>query len=484
MSSVEQLPPDRSPFRDQVTGLTSAPMFRELLSHALLRSRRSPMDLALLRINLDSFPAETEDAETEPDPELLRQVGGRIAGSLRAGDVAARLGGSEFAVLLENTWSPSDASAVARRILAAIRRPFRVGDEEVKVTVSVGIAVGAVGAADQTSGGGTNGGTVEAGRAGGADPAEAFADRAALALQAALRSGGDTFALAEPDPRGNTVQLLARTADLREGLERDEIEVAYQPVVTIDAGHDASHAPGLDSGHDAGLDSGHVVGFEVLVRWNHPRLGLLTPREFVPVAESSGLVGRLGDRVLRQSLGQLASWQRNHPERSQLSISVNIAGGQLRQESFTGDVCRLVSASGITPGSLILELDEQSLRTAARSALDGLRRLRHCGVRIYLDDWRAASPSPPDWEGFDALPLDGLKLSGEVVAQIPGQAAIDEACEALALASTSGFDPVVAKGVETEEQWQALAGLGYRLCQGYQTGTPQDATETGALLAR
>ena len=471
MSSVKQLPPDRSPFRDELTGLTSAAMFRELLSHALLRSRRSPMDLALLRISLDDHSAETAETETEFDPELLRQVAGRIAGSLRAGDVAARLGGSVFAVLLENTWSPADASAVARRILAAIRRPILVGDEELKVTASVGIAVGAAGETGSGTGGSrapVDAAVDAAVGAGDASPADAFADRAALALQAARRSGGDTFAVAEPDPRGNSVQLLARTADLREGLERDEIEVAYQPVVTIAAGHAA----------------GYVTGFEVLVRWNHPRLGLLTPQEFVPVAESSGLVGRLGDRVLRQSLGQLASWQQNYPERSELSISVNIAGGQLRQGSFSEDVCRLVSASGIAPGSLILELAESSLRTAGPSTLDGLRRLRRCGVRIYLDDWRAAPPSTPGWEGFGALPLDGLKLAGDVVAELPDQAAIDEARAALALALASGFDPVVAKGVETEEQWQTLAGLGFRLCQGYQTGTPQDASETGALLTR
>ncbi len=429
MTLVEQPPPDRSPFLDQVTGLSSAAMFRELLSHSLLRSRRSPMDLAVLRVHLDGMPEPAGDpgpdgaAEADLPRQLLQLAATRIVSCLRAGDVAARLGDVDFAVLLENTWSPSDATAIAQRILTSLRRPMVIGDSELSVTASVGIAVGAISTANRgPTDGGTSGSDPTVGPGGDRDPwvlADAFIRRAELAMQAAIAAGGDRSWLSEPGTSDTSVQLLIRTTDLREALERDEIEVAYQPVVEI------------------GTD--RVTGFEVLVRWNHPTLGLLTPADFVPVAESSGLIERLGERVLRQSLQQLASWQRDHPTQSQLNISVNISGSQLRSESFSADVRQLVSNSGISPGTLILEVDEAALRAAGKSALDRLARLRHADVRIYLDDWRAHPPAAPSGNDLSALPLDGLKLAADVVAELPAEAAMDTARAALTVAVTAGF---------------------------------------------
>ncbi|MDQ1305082.1 MAG: hypothetical protein QG671_911 [Actinomycetota bacterium] len=475
MSLVEPLPSNRSPFVDQVTGLSSAAMFRELLGHSLLRSRRSPMDLAVLRLHLDGIPelagdpdvagdpelAGTPDVAGDPSRQLLQLAAARIVSCLRAGDVAARLAGPEFAVLLENTWSPSDASVVAQRILAAFRSPLVVGDAELALTASVGVAVGTAPDRARDPAGGA---TAEPGLA--ADPAtsaDAFIRRAELAMEAARSAGGDGFRLSATAPPDASIQLLIRTTDLREGLERDEIEVAYQPVVEI--------------------DTGRVTGFEVLVRWNHPTLGLLAPRDFVPVAESSGLMERLGERVLRQSLQQLAGWQRDHPIQSELSVSVNIASSQLHRDSFPAEIRQLMSDSGVSPGTLILEVDEAALRVAGQGTLDDLNQLRRAGVRIYLDNWRVRPPAIPPLDDLSELPLDGLKLAAEVVAALPDEAAMDTARSALALAFTADLDPVVAKGVETAEQWRILAELGFRLGQGYRIGTPQDATETGALLA-
>ena len=282
-------------------------------------------------------------------------------------------------------------------------------------------------------------------------------------MEAARSAGGDGFRLSATAPPDASIQLLIRTTDLREGLERDEIEVAYQPVVEI--------------------DSGRVTGVEVLVRWNHRTLGLLAPRDFVPVAESSGLMERLGERVLRQSLQQLAGWQRDHPTQSELSVSVNIASSQLHRDSFPAEIRQLMSDSGVSPGTLILEVDEAALRVAGQGTLDDLNQLRRAGVRIYLDNWRVRPPAIPPLDDLSELPLDGLKLAAEVVAALPDEAAMDTARSALALAFTADLDPVVAKGVETAEQWRILAELGFRLGQGYRIGTPQDATETGALLA-
>jgi EAL domain-containing protein (putative c-di-GMP-specific phosphodiesterase class I)/GGDEF domain-containing protein len=489
MSLVEQSPCDRSPFFDPVTGLRTPAMFRELLSHALLRTRRSPTDVAVLRLRLEGLPdlpAASESARPEPlgttgakpggsggsdgsggpagsakdcaadsSREFLRLAAGRIVDCLRAGDVAARVAGADFAVLLESTWSPSDASAVAHRLLAAFRPPLVIGDVELAVTARVGVAVGA-----------------RPGRA-----ADDVVRRAEAALDAARVAEGDRICVSESAPPEISVQLLLRTADLREGLEREELEMAYQPVVEI--------------------ATGRVTGFEVLVRWNHPTLGLLAPQDFLPVAESSGLIERLTERVLRRSLAQLTDWQRVHPGQSQLSASVNIAGSQLVRESFAAQVQRLLSESGINPGTLILEVDEGALRAAGATAWERLEQLRSAGVRIYLDDWRPSSPATlglgkpglgepglgePGLSGLGPLPIDGLKLASAVVSDLPAEAALDSARAALALTFAAGFEPAVAKGVETEEQQRILSELGFQRGQGYHLGTPQDAIETGALL--
>ena len=425
-------------FHDALTGLSNRVVFRDQLARAILRSRRSPMDFAVMMIDLDDFKHVNDSLGHPAGDELLRTVARRLTECLREGDTAARLGGDEFAVILDNTWAASDAGQVAARILAAISAPIMLGTTEVAVGASIGVAIGNANTHD----------------------AEELERNADLALYQAKYSGKDRYQLYEPGLHADAVHRLAMTTELRKALEGDEIAVAYQPIVDV--------------------ATGGIAGVEALARWHHPTRGLLAPADFIGIAESSGLIARLGARVMEQAFEQSARWQREHPTHSELRMSVNVSGRQLTRDTFVAEVAQLLARSELDPASVLLEITESVLLPGEGVAYERLAELHDLGVRVYIDDWGTGWSS---LRHLDSLPVSGLKLAGEFVADLSGERHSGLAKAVLDLSNSLGLESVIAEGVEVPEQLAVLRRLGYQLCQGYLTGTPQDADETGALLA-
>ena len=425
-------------FHDALTGLSNRVVFRDQLSRALVRSRRSPMDFAVMMIDLDDFKHVNDSLGHPAGDALLQTVAARLLECLREGDTAARLGGDEFAVILDNTWSVSDATQVAQRILESISQPVMLGTTEVAVGASIGVAIGNANTAD----------------------AQELERNADLALYQAKYGGKDRYQLYEPGLHADAVLRLAMTTELRKALENDEIDVAYQPIVDV--------------------TTGGIAGVEALARWHHPTRGLLAPKDFIGIAESSGLIARLGARVMEKALAQSAVWQHSYRGHRELRMSVNVSGRQLTRDTFVSEVAELLRTTDLDPATVVLEITESVLLPGEGVAYQRLAELHDLGVKVYIDDWGTGWSS---LRHLDSLPVSGLKLAAEFVADLPGERHSGLAKAVLDLSRSLGLESVIAEGVEVPEQLQVLADLGYRLCQGYLTGTPQDADETAALLA-
>ncbi|TXH44235.1 MAG: EAL domain-containing protein [Actinobacteria bacterium] len=428
----------RQAFHDALTGLTNRVVFREQLGRALARARRSPMEFVVMMIDLDDFKHVNDSLGHPAGDALLRTVANRLRDCLREGDTAARLGGDEFAVILENTWSVKDATTVAERILTKLCEPVQLGTTEVVVGASIGVAVGNASTED----------------------ADALARDADLALYQAKYGGKNRYHVYEPSMHADAMARLELTAQLRKALEDDQVTVVYQPIVD--------------------LATGGVAGLEALVRWQHPTRGLLPPSEFVALAESSGLITRLGERVLTLSLTQAAAWQRSIPGLGQMRICVNVAGRQLMRDDFVDSVAQAIMQSAIDPSTVVLEVTESVLLPGEGVTNDRIGELSRLGLGIYIDDWGTGWSS---LRYLDTLPVSGLKLARDFVAELPDARQIGVARAVLELSNSLQFDAVIAEGVETAEQRDTLIDLGYRLAQGFLFGAPADAGQTAARLS-
>ena len=406
-------------FHDVLTGLANRSLFRDRLGHALARATRSRRPTAVLYLDLDDFKAVNDRLGHAAGDRLLVAVGDRLRSATRAEDTVARLGGDEFAIIVEEH-DPAAASVAAERIVAAFATPFGLEDGEIAIRGSIGIAIGAD-----------------------VDDPDELLRRADIAMYAAKARGGDCYATYEAELYDATVAQMELKADLRGALGRDELHVAYQPIVD--------------------LESGDIVGSEALIRWNHPTRGQIPPLDFIPLAEENGLILELGRWVLDTACRQARAWQLS-TGREDLTISVNLSGRQVAHPGLVADVASVLAASGLDPRALTLEITESVLVKDVEATVTAFRALKALGIRLAIDDFGTGYSSLSYLRQF---PIDILKVDRSFVAGLDGRSDSTVLVRSiLSLCATLHLD-AVAEGIETTEQRWILHGLGARRGQGH-----------------
>jgi len=382
--------------------------------------------VAVLFVDLDNFKMVNDGLGHAVGDRVLREIARRLVDAVPVGERLARFGGDEFVVVLDDSVVPATVGEAVRR---AVQRPILVDGQELILTASIGLAINGPGS-----------------RA-----ADLLRD-ADAAMQRAKAGGRDRIAAFAPDTRGVLVDGLRTSTELRRGLERGEIVPYFQPIVD--------------------LAGGQVVGFEVLVRWLHPDRGLLLPGQFLPLAEEAGLMGELGERVLRDSLAQLARWRAVGLSFATCSLSVNIASQQLVDDSFIDVVDDALGETGIDADSLWLEITETALMADTSSATRALRGLRGLGLHLAVDDFGTGYSSLTYLKRF---PVEAIKVDRSFVTGLGLEADDTSIVEAVVRLGHSLGLTVVAEGVETPLQLNRLRELDCDRAQGYLFGRPRPA---------
>ena len=423
---------------DPVTGLPNRASLLQFLGRAVSRARSQDAKVAVLLLDLDRFKIVNDSLGHDMGDRLLKVVADRLRENLRDVDIVARLGGDEFAILLEGVSSDDEAVATAQRLLEALTPPARLNDYEIASTGSIGVAL----YPDH------------------AESATELLQRADRAMYRAKQNGRDGYALysdENEESRSGVLERLTFESGVRHALERDEYVVFFQPQLT--------------------LDRKRLVAVEALVRWNHPKAGLIPPGRFIPFLESSGLIKGVGDWVLRTSCHQVKLWQDEvFPE---LRLSVNLSARQFEGTDLVATVERALSESGLPATDLELEITESLLMRDTERTRATLQELKALGVRIAIDDFGTGYSSLAYLTTF---PLDCLKIDRSFVHDITTNDDDRTVAEAIiGLGHNLRLD-VVAEGVETEEQLGLLSECdGF---QGFLISRPQPSQAARQLLAQ
>ncbi|GLC27943.1 EAL domain-containing protein [Roseisolibacter agri] len=437
---------------DPLTGLANRARLHERLAQVL--SAADTDAVAVMVLDLDGFKRVNDSLGHAAGDELLCEVSKRLLNATRGCDLVTRLGGDEFAVLLENARSDADATAVAERILTSLRTPFVLGTAEAVVGTSIGIArpaplEGADAGAPPT-------------RAAVVERADAMLRDADLAMYRAKAGGKGRFAFFEPSMHAEAVARLALEADLRAALEREELAISYQPIVTL---QDAT-----------------VIGVEALVRWEHPTRGSMKPADFVPVAEETGLITSIGAWVMQEACRRVAGWNAARVGAGQepLTLTVNVSARQVYEPGFVDGVLEVLAETGFDAAQLLLEITESVLLDRPELARERFLALRDAGVRLAVDDFGTGYSALGYLQAF---PIDTLKIDKSFVAGLRrgsgSQAALARTIVALGRALSLR---TIAEGVEDEDQRIALRDAGCAFGQGFLFSGPLDPVAAEAML--
>jgi diguanylate cyclase (GGDEF)-like protein len=413
-------------YHDALTGLPNRANMLEAIEHELVRGSGS---MAVLYLDLDRFKTVNDTWGHSAGDELLSEFARRLGGATRAQDLAARIGGDEFAVLVREA-SADAAVAAARRMLEALDGTYALSCGEVACHVSVGIAVGTAGATS----------------------AEDLLRNADIAMYSVKRSER-AYTLYEADLHEKLRAQRQLGLDLEAALEREDILVHYQPVVR--------------------LVDGEIEGFEVLARWPHPTRGLLSAADFLPAAEEMGLTVDLGRIVLRHALNDARRW----PE--SLSIWLNLAPAELANERLVDTLAEALKGYGVDPSRLVIEVTESGVIRGSDGAIVAMQRLRELGVSLTIDDFGTGYSSLSRLAEF---PIESLKIPKPFVDRLVGEDADEAFVDAILRLSDSLGLSAVAEGIEHRAQAERLRQLGCRYGQGYLFGRPAPAAEVERLL--
>ncbi|KIN91970.1 EAL domain-containing protein [Thauera sp. SWB20] len=421
--------------RDALTGLPNRAALMDRLHQGVRAAQRSGNLLAVLFLDLDRFKWINDTLGHDLGDALLQEMALRLSRAVRECDTVARLGGDEFAIVLGDLWQVADAEAVAAKIVDVITRPLEVRGHALRVGGSVGVAVYPFQAHDE----------------------ESLLRHADLAMYHAKESGGNRHQLFSEQMNARAVERMTVESELRTAIAAGQLELHYQPQLC--------------------LEDGRLAGMEALVRWRHPRLGLLAPGRFVPLAEDCGLIWELGLAVLELALAQLAAWDRAGLEVPR--IAVNVSPAQLRPE-LVERIVEILDRHGVAARRLEIELTESALTADGPAANGLLQALRRMGASIAIDDFGVGYSS---LTLLRRLPISALKIDRSFVAELATNrqdAAIVEAI--LRMAHSVGLR-TVAEGVEHAEQQAALGELGCQEVQGYLCARPLEAKAASAWLA-
>jgi diguanylate cyclase (GGDEF)-like protein len=413
---------------DALTDLPNRNLLRERILSALLVRRKG--GFAVLYLDLDRFKSVNDTLGHSIGDELLKAVAERLRTCVRPGDTIARLGGDEFAILQLSQNLPEDASRLANRICEAVRKPFDLSGHHMVIETSIGIAV----APDD-----------------GVDP-DQLLKNADMALYGAKNDGRGVFRFfeAEMDARMKTRRQLE--VDLRKAVEVGQFEVYYQPVMS---------ARGQN-----------VTGFEALVRWHHPERGMISPDEFVPAAEETGLIVQLGEWVLREACAEAANWP------GDCSIAVNLSPVQFKSGNLVATVMNALAATGLNPARLELEITESVLLQENAATVRTLHQLRTLGVKIAMDDFGTGYSSLSYLRSF---PFDKIKIDRSFVSGLSETEGAVAILRAVSKLGRSLGMVTTAEGVETAEQLERICAEGYQEIQGYFFSPPRRAEEISEM---
>ncbi len=421
---------------DPLTGLPNRTLFMDRLGQAIQRLRRSQTTAAILILDLDRFKLVNDSLGHAVGDELLAAAAPRLKQTVRSSDTVARFGADEFGILLEDIGGEHDAVEMAQRIAAVFTRPFVLGGEEQFMTTSIGISLAV----------------------GGERPEDLVRD-ADAAMHRAKERGRARYELFDEGIRGRAISRLRVENDLRRALERDELTLDYQPVVSL---RDRS-----------------IVGVEALVRWEHPDRGRIPPLEFIPIAEENGLIDPIGRWVLDHACRQGALWYEQRPDAPPISIAVNLSAVQFENHNLTEMVATALHGSGLDPGLLALEVTESVMMGRGEELTRALAQLKEIGVRLILDDFGTGYSS---LAYLTRLPLDVLKVDRSFVDGLGTDASDTAITEAIVAMSHALSLDVIGEGAETEQQIDELNRLGCEFAQGYHFSRPVRPAEITAML--
>ena len=410
---------------DKLTGLANRELFKDRLAQAVARAERSGNLVALLFLDLDRFKSINDMLGHLAADKLLVAVAERLKTCVRNVDTIARLGGDEFTIVLEDVATPFDAELVCRKVVGALEDPLEIEDQEIYATASIGVTFFPTDATEVTG----------------------LIRNADVAMYRAKEDGRNKYHLFTADLNARAVERLSIETALRHALDREELFLCYQPKVN--------------------LQTGRVLGVEALVRWQHPHRGIVSPDEFVPVAEETGLIVPVGEWVLRQACEDALRWSRSGVE--DVNVAVNLSARQFRQGDLLKTVDNIFCELSFDPNRLELEITESLLMDDTEASEVALYDLKAFGLSIYLDDFGTGYSSLAYLKKF---PIDGLKIDRSFIRDIPGDVDDEAITRAIVALSQALRLKVVAEGVETRAQLDFLNLEGCDEVQGYLFSKP------------
>jgi diguanylate cyclase (GGDEF)-like protein len=426
-------------FHDALTHLPNRALLAENLRFVMERAKQHEVyQFAVLFLDLDRFKNVNDSLGHTIGDQLLIAMARRLESCIREVDMVARLGGDEFAILLDGIPNSGEATNMAKRIQEQLQSPFNLSGHEVFTTTSIGIALSSTGY----------------------DHPENMLRDADTAMYRAKAQGKACYEVFDKGMHARAVYLLQMENDLRRALEREELRVYYQPIVS--------------------LENGQLAGFEALIRWQHPERGFINPADFIPLAEDTGMIAPIGLWILRRACQQLAQWQWRSPAYRSLFMSVNLSGKQVAEPDLVSQIREILEETHVDARHLKLEITESVVMESAELAAQLFKRLKALGVQLSIDDFGTGYSSLGYLHRF---PLDTLKIDRSFVGRI-GEAAenIEIVRTIVSLADNMGMD-VVAEGVETLGQLAQLRKLNCQYGQGYLFSRPADATSIDSWIS-
>jgi diguanylate cyclase (GGDEF)-like protein/PAS domain S-box-containing protein len=426
-------------FHDSLTGLANRDLFRDRVEHARARQLRSSFSLGVLFIDLDDFKQVNDTKGHRSGDEVLIGAAQRILSALRPADTLARVGGDEFAVLLEEIEDVADATGVAERILDLLSGSLLLADDDLPRSASVGVVI------EEPSGD---------------RDADGLLRDSDIAMYAAKRKGKGRYEVFDKTMREKLARRVSLKRDLQRAITDDEFFLEYQPIVRV--------------------RGERVEALEALVRWRHPERGVVPPNEFIPFAEETGQIVQIEQWVIRRACLDAAGWQRTSPGNQRLRISVNVSAVSFLREGLSEELEAILEETALAPNTLVLEITERVLMHGSESVAERLTNLKRLGVQLAIDDFGTGYSSLSYLKDF---PIDLLKIDKSFVDDVcsgPEGSALARA--AVKLGGALGL-PVVAEGVERRDQAEALATMGCQYAQGFLFFRPVDAGRVDSLLA-
>jgi len=429
-------------FHDPLTGLPNRRLFLDRLQSSYVRARReSGTPYALLLANLDHFKVFNESMGTAAGDQILVEIARRMGTCLRQDDTIARsdnnadavlfrLGGDEFTILLGTVADPSDALRVARSLQTAVAEPFHVGPREVRISISVGIALSTP----------TH------------DRPEDVLKDADVAMRRAQALGGSRCEVFDEAMHTRAVGRLRLESDLRAAMADHQFRIYYQPVVQ--------------------LDSRNIVSFEALLRWDHPSQGLISPYHFIEAAEDTGILVSIGHWLILQACRQLCEWELSNSSGTLMNITVNVSARQFADARLVNDIQDALRETGVDPSQLQLEMTESIAAADPKLTITVLSHLKHMGIGVILDDFGTGSTS---LRGLRQFPLNALKIDRSLVREMQADRAASDIVELIVAMAHKMNMKAIAEGIEVPRQVERLLELGCEYGQGYYFSQPLEA---------